>query len=155
MTGWAIRTASTPAPCSPPNNASALTDDRPPDGGLWTGRLVAQWICGLLGRLVSPRRGVEYLRRLGFTRQVPRPRHARGDFAVQERFKADFRARMEELAREEPGRSVEVWAFDEHRAGLKPVIRKVWARRGQRPLARGHQRFQWVGERESRVQRPH
>src|SRR4051812_20747249 len=45
-------------------------DDPPPDGGLWTGRLVAQWICGLLGRLVSPRRGLEYLRRLGFTRQV-------------------------------------------------------------------------------------
>ena len=88
--------------------------------------------------------GWEYLRRLGFTRQVPRPRHAQGDFAAQERFKADFRARMEDLAREDPDRSVEVWAFDEHRAGLKPVIRKVWARRGQRPLARGHQRFQWI-----------
>src|SRR3954466_7090815 len=117
-------------------------DDPPPDGGLWTGRLVAQWICGLIGRLVSPRRGLEYLRRLGFTRQIPRPRHAQGDFAAQERF--NFRARMEELAREEPDRAVEAWAFDEHRAGLKPVIRKVWARRGQRPLARGHQRFQWV-----------
>ena len=57
-------------------------DAPPPNGGLWTGRLVAQWICGLLGRLVSPRRGLEYLRRLGFTRQVPRPRHARGDFAA-------------------------------------------------------------------------
>ena len=77
-----------------------------------------------------PRRGREYLRRLGFTRQVPRPRHAQGDFAAQERFKADFRARMEDLAREDPDRAVEVWAFDEHRAGLKPVIRKVWARRG-------------------------
>jgi transposase len=119
-------------------------DDPPPDGGLWTGRRVAQWICGLLGRLVSPRRGLEYLRRLGFTRQVPRPRHAQGDFAAQERFKADFRARMEELAREAPSRSVQIWAFDEHRAGLKPILRKVWARRGQRPLARGHQRFQWV-----------
>src|SRR4051794_35900698 len=96
----------------------------------------------LLGRMVSPRRGLEYLRRLGFTRQVPRPRHARGDFAAQERFKADFRARMEELAREDPDRSVQV--FDEHRAGLKPVIRRVWARRGQRPLALGHHRFQWL-----------
>src|SRR4051812_19958769 len=119
-------------------------DHPPPDGGLWTGWRIAQWMCGRLGRLVSPRRGREYLRRLGFTRQVPRPRHAQGDFAAQERFKADFRARMEDLAREDPDRSVEVWAFDEHRAGLKPVIRKVWARRGQRPLARGHQRFQWV-----------
>src|SRR3712207_482086 len=59
----------------------------------------------LLGRLVSPRRGLEYLRRLGLTRQVPRPRHAQGDFAALERFKADFRARMEELAREDPTRS--------------------------------------------------
>jgi hypothetical protein len=49
-------------------------DDPPPDGGL--GWRVAQWICGQLGRLVSPRRGREYLRRLGFTRQIPRPRHA-------------------------------------------------------------------------------
>src|SRR3954462_12666529 len=39
---------------------------------------------------------------------------------------------------------VQVWAFDEHRAGLKPVIRRVWARRGQRPLALGHHRFQWL-----------
>ena len=28
--------------------------------------------------------------------------------------------------------------------GLKPVIRRVWARRGQRPLALGHHRFQWL-----------
>src|ERR671932_140759 len=87
-------------------------DDPPPDGGLWTGRRVAQWIGGLLGRLMSPRRGRDYLRRSGFTRQVPRPRHARGDFAAQERFKAEFRARMEELARENPDRAVQVWAFD-------------------------------------------
>lgn len=118
-------------------------DARPPDGGLWTGRLVGQWLCGLLGRLVSARLGREYLRRLGFTRQTPRPRHAEGDFAAQERFKAEFRRRMEALAREPSTRTVQVWAFDEHRAGLKPILRKVWARRGQRPLAIGHQRFQW------------
>ncbi len=119
-------------------------DAPPPDGGLWTGRLVAQWVCGLLGRLVSPRLGRVYLRRLGFTRQTPRPRHAEGDIAAQERFKADFRRRMEALARAEPARKVQVWAFDEHRAGLKPVLRKVWARCGQRPEALGHQRFQWL-----------
>ena len=119
-------------------------DHPPPDGGLWTGRLVAQWICGLVNRLVSPRCGLNYLRRLGFTRQVPRPRHAEGDFAVQERFKAGLRARMDERVRANPGRSVQIWAFDEHRAGLKPVLRRVWARRGQRPLAVGHHRFAWL-----------
>ena len=88
---------------------------------------------------MSARLGRAYLRRLGFTRQVPRPRHAEGDFAAQERFKAAFRRRKEELTR-----AVQVWAMDEHRAGLKPIVRTVWARRGQRPLAVGHQRFQWL-----------
>lgn len=35
-----------------------------------------------------------------------------------------------------------VWAMDEHRVGLKPVLRRVWAPRGCRPIARGHHRFE-------------
>jgi hypothetical protein len=62
---------------------------------------------------------------------------------AQETFKAQFRARMQRLSHEAPERTLEVWAFDEHRVGLKPVIRKVWAPRGQRPGAAGQHRFQW------------
>src|ERR687893_296346 len=43
-----------------------------------------------------------------------------------------------------PGRPVEVWAADEHRLGLKPVRRRVWAPVGQRPIALGHHRYQWL-----------
>lgn len=51
----------------------------PPDGGLWTGPKVAAWIAARAGRSpVAPVRGWESLRRFGHTRQVPRPRHARG-----------------------------------------------------------------------------
>jgi hypothetical protein len=39
---------------------------------------------------------------------------------------------------------VEVWAFDEHRAGLKPVLRRVWAKRGRRPIAVAEPRYQWL-----------
>jgi transposase len=39
---------------------------------------------------------------------------------------------------------VEVWSFDEHRLGLKPIIRKIWAPRGCRPTANGHHRFKWL-----------
>jgi hypothetical protein len=39
---------------------------------------------------------------------------------------------------------VEVWAFDEHRLGLKPIIRKVWSKRGQRPIAIVHHRYEWL-----------
>jgi transposase len=38
---------------------------------------------------------------------------------------------------------VEVWAVDEHRIGLKPLVRRVWAPRGQRPLAPVQHRYQW------------
>ena len=39
---------------------------------------------------------------------------------------------------------VEVFCTDEHRLGLKPVLRAVWALKGQRPTALGHHRFEWL-----------
>jgi hypothetical protein len=43
-----------------------------------------------------------------------------------------------------PQSRVELWCMDEHRVGLKPVIRRVWARKGQRPLIRVQQRYEWL-----------
>ncbi|WP_236823756.1 IS630 family transposase [Blastochloris viridis] len=43
-----------------------------------------------------------------------------------------------------PGIPVEVWASDEHRLGLKPIRRRVWAPAGERPIALGHHRFEWL-----------
>ena len=34
--------------------------------------------------------------------------------------------------------------MDEHRLGLKPVLRRVWATRGHRPVVRVHHRYQWL-----------
>ena len=59
----------------------------PPDGGLWTSRKVATWMAARLGRPVSPQRGWEALRTLGFSAQQPRPRTTTADPAAQERFK--------------------------------------------------------------------
>lgn len=36
-----------------------------------------------------------------------------------------------------------MWAFDEHRIGLKPVLRRVWAQRGERPVVPVQPRYQW------------
>ena len=58
-----------------------------PDGGLWTCHKVAAWIGAQLGRAVDPSRGWEWMRRLGFTPQRPRPRETRADPAAQEAFK--------------------------------------------------------------------
>lgn len=52
--------------------------------------------------------------------------------------------RIQQLKQSYPEAEVEVWAFDEHRLGLKPILRKVWAKRGQRPIAVVHHRYQWL-----------
>jgi hypothetical protein len=49
-----------------------------------------------------------------------------------------------QAAAEHPDRPVEIWAEDEHRLGLKPIRRRVWAPVGQRPIALGHHRYQWL-----------
>jgi transposase len=58
-----------------------------PNGDLWTCRQVAAWMSAALGRPVSEQRGWEWMRRLGFTPQYPRPRETRADLATQEAFK--------------------------------------------------------------------
>src|SRR3954464_654107 len=49
----------------------------PADGGVWTGPKVATWMAVRLGRKVWPQRGWDYLRKLGYSARVPRPRHAK------------------------------------------------------------------------------
>jgi hypothetical protein len=39
---------------------------------------------------------------------------------------------------------VEVWYQDEARLGLKPIVRRVWARRGQRPSTPSQTRYEWL-----------
>jgi transposase len=43
-----------------------------------------------------------------------------------------------------PTANVELWSEDEHRLGLKPIIRKVWSPIGERPIAKVHQRYEWT-----------
>jgi transposase len=59
----------------------------PADGGLWSGPKVARWMAALLGRSVHEQRGWDYLRRLGYSAQLPRPRHAKANAEEQAAFK--------------------------------------------------------------------
>jgi len=34
--------------------------------------------------------------------------------------------------------------MDEHRIGLKPIVRRIWAPKGERPIAFGHHRYEWL-----------
>ena len=75
---------------------AALRDtlaEPPADGGLWTGPKVAAWMTARLGRKIWPQRGWDYLKKLGYSSQVPRPRHAKAASAEeQQAFKRGSRA---------------------------------------------------------------
>ena len=43
-----------------------------------------------------------------------------------------------------PTATVTLWAEDEHRLGLLPVMRRVWAPRGQRPTAAVRRKYEWL-----------
>jgi len=72
--------------------------------------------------------------------QEPERRHARRGGGVQKKLAGI----VAEEAEKHPERPVEVFATDEHRLGLKPVTRRVWAPIGHRPIALGHHRFDWL-----------
>lgn len=51
---------------------------------------------------------------------------------------------MAQVQAAHPTAEVELWSFDEHRLGLKPLIRRVWAPIGDRPIAKVNHRYQWL-----------
>ncbi|HEV2123910.1 MAG TPA: winged helix-turn-helix domain-containing protein [Chloroflexota bacterium] len=65
-----------------------LETGKAPDGTPWTGPKIARWIEEKTGRAkVHDQRGWDYLVRLGFSAQTPRPRHQEADAAAQAAFK--------------------------------------------------------------------
>ena len=51
---------------------------------------------------------------------------------------------MAQVRADHPAATVEVWCQDEARRGLQPIRRRVWAPRGQRPVAVGTPRYAWT-----------
>jgi hypothetical protein len=56
---------------------------------------------------------------------------------------------LRQVATAFPQATIELWAVDEHRIGLKPILQKVWTlptfpgQRPQRPLAPVEHRYDW------------
>jgi hypothetical protein len=66
------------------------------------------------------------------------------DPQAQAEFKTHLRPLLRAVATAFPHASVEVWAVDEHRIGLKLILKKVWALPGNRPLAPVEHRYAWA-----------
>ena len=96
-----------------------------------------------LGRPICRQLGWVYLRRLGARLRMPRPRHVHADPQAQADFKARLRPLLREVATAFPHATVELWAVDEHRIGLKPILRKIWSLDKERPFAPVQHRYEW------------
>lgn len=120
-------------------------EQTPSDGGIWTGTKVARWIEKETGRKkVWNQRGWDYLKKCRYSWQTPRPAHKKADKLEQEIFKANLPLKVEKLEQENPGVQIALWFFDEHRVGLKPILRKVWSKIGHRPEAIVQHRYEWL-----------
>ena len=112
----------------------------PADGGLWTSRKVAAWMAEELGLAsVAVQRGWEALRVVG-----PGAAAGAGHGGRARGIQKKLATILAEEAEQHPGKIVEVLATDEPRIGLKPIVRRVWAPKGERPRAPGHHRFEWL-----------
>src|SRR3954463_12080119 len=108
--------------------------DWPQSGGLDGGRTRARG-----GFAPTRLGGPEGDRLVGAEAPPPPPGrgHAGGARGVQKKLEQA----VVEARAQHPDTPVEVWATDEHRIGLKPILRRVWAPKGQRPIALGHHRY--------------
>ena len=120
-------------------------ESRPSDDGIWTGTKVARWLEKETGiKKVWNQRGWDYLKKLNYSWQSPRPCHRKGDKLEQEIFKVNLPLKVQQLEEKYPKAAVDVWFFDEHRVGLKPILRKVWSKIGDRPMAVVQHRYEWL-----------
>jgi len=51
---------------------------------------------------------------------------------------------LAELARSHPDKKVELWAEDEARLGLQPLVRRQWSLIGVRPVALQKRSYRWL-----------
>ena len=108
-----------------------------PGGGRWTAAKVADWMSSRSGdRWQRGRAGAICAGSTGGgtarVRSTPKRYGRSGGFSAN-----GLSEQVAQVRAAHPTADVEVWATDEHRIGLKPILRPVWARRGQRPRRPG------------------
>lgn len=100
---------------------AVVLESRPSDGGIWTGTKVARWLEKETGvEKVWHQRGWDYLKKLHYSWH-PRAKHHQADKFAQVVFKQNLPLRVFALKDKYPEARIDVWFFDEHRVGLKPI----------------------------------
>ena len=88
--------------------------------------------------------GWDYLKKLDYSSQRPRPKHRKGCPQAQTEFKENLPKKVKDIQKRYPHPQVDVLFFDEHRVGLRPILALVWSPCHQRPTAIVHHRYEWV-----------
>jgi hypothetical protein len=73
---------------------------------------------------------------------VPRPSHSKKDPAATGEFREALAGYLENLKIPE-GSKVKIWMMDEARFGLHTKMRRLWARKGKRPVATRQIKYEW------------
>jgi transposase len=115
-----------------------------PDGGLWNGRKVADYLSELLGVTIRRQQGWEYLKQMEYRLRVPRPQHQEAEREAQQEWKKKLVKEVSRVQKAYPDASVEIWSEDEHRIGLQPVTRRVWVEEGEVPQAMVNWKREWL-----------
>jgi transposase len=102
-----------------------------------------KWIAKRTRKNLTESGARKLMRRLGGKLKVPRKSHRKKDQAASDAFKAELPARIQSVVGDSNDRPVRLWVLDEHRYGLLPVIRRVWARRGVRVHAPYATTYKW------------
>ncbi len=83
-----------------------------------------------------------WLKKAGGVLLVPRPSHSKKDPAAAPAFRENLAAELEALAIPE-GSRVKLWMMDEACFGLHTEVRRLWARKGSRPVAPRQIKYEW------------
>ena len=121
---------------------------------------MARWIQKETGvEKVWKQRGWDYLKKFSYSCQSPRSKQRKGSPLEQEKFIQNLPSKVKKVEEKYPDAEIDLWFFDghltvaktlrhpcphEHRVGLKPIIRKVWAKIGERPVAIVSHRYEWL-----------
>ncbi len=133
------------APGKKPVVHGALAEEfkqRLEQGHFRSARHAQAWIKKRTRKNLSESGVLKVLRRLGGKRKSPRKSHGKKDPKKAQTFKADLPSKLTELAGTSP-KPVRIWVLDEHRYGLLPVIRRVWALKGKRVHAPYATKYKW------------
>jgi transposase len=85
----------------------------------------------------------QLIKRLGGKLKVPRKSHVKKDAKAAADFRSTMSERIGQVVGGNPRQPVKIWVLDEHRYGLLPVIRRVWARKGVRVHAPYKTTYKW------------